>query len=150
MKIPALAFGLAMAIGIPSTVAAMSEAECTAAWTAADANKDGMLSEAEASRYYAALRVAQKPVTDGKLTQADFLTHCKADVFKTSTVEAGAPLAGANSFTESQAKDRVMASGFMTVSALAKDDKGVWRGTAMQGSKSVNVAVDYKGNVVAK
>ena len=58
------------------------------------------------------------------------------------------PLAGANSFTEAQAKQRIADAGFTSVSALAKDDNGIWRGTAMKAGKSASVAVDYKGNVV--
>ena len=61
----------------------------------------------------------------------------------------GAPLEGANSFTENQAKDRVVAAGFSNVSALTKDEKGIWRGTAVKDGKTVNIAVDYKGNVVS-
>jgi hypothetical protein len=60
------------------------------------------------------------------------------------------PLAGANSFTEAQARDRIEASGFTAVTALAKDDQSIWRGMAMKGGKSVRVALDYKGNVVAQ
>ena len=56
---------------------------------------------------------------------------------------------GANSFTEGQAKDRAIAHGGVdSVSDLKKDDDGIWRGTASQGGKSVQIAVDYKGNVV--
>ena len=61
----------------------------------------------------------------------------------------GAPVAGANSFTEGQAKDRAVAHGFSSVSDLKKDGDGIWRGSAMQDGKAVQVAVDYKGNVVA-
>ena len=35
------------------------------------------------------------------------------------------------------------------VSDLNKDEKCVWRGTAMHDGKQANIAVDYKGNVVA-
>ncbi len=56
---------------------------------------------------------------------------------------------GANSFTEGQAQDRALAAGFSDVSALQKDDKGIWRGSANKEGKSVKVAVDYKGNVVS-
>ena len=148
MKTLPVVIGVCAAVLLPNMASAMTEAECNAAWTQADVNKDGVLSEAAGSRYYAALRVAQKPVADGKLTQADFLAHCKAGLFNTSTAEEGAPLKGANSFTEGQAHDRAMAAGFKSVSALKKDDNGVWRGTAMDGTKSVNIAIDFKGNVV--
>ena len=41
--------------------------------------------------------------------------------------DAGAPLKGANSFTEGEAKDRAVAQGLMSVGALKKDDDGIWR-----------------------
>lgn len=58
------------------------------------------------------------------------------------------PAAGANSFTEGQARDRIAAAGFSDVQGLQKDDKGVWRGKAMQDGKSVDVGLDFKGQVV--
>ena len=78
------------------------------------------------------------------------MTHCMADVYAVAKTDEGAPLAGANSFTENQAKDRIIAAGFTSVFALTKDDRGVWRGTASQNDKQIPVAVDFKGNVVAK
>jgi hypothetical protein len=62
----------------------------------------------------------------------------------------GAPVAGANSFTEGQAKSRIEARGFTNVAGLKKDSDGVWRGTATQGAKSVKVSVDFQGNVVSQ
>jgi hypothetical protein len=47
-----------------------------------------------------------------------------------------APAAGANSFTEGQAKSRIESNGFANVSDLRKDDQGVWRGKAMKDGKS--------------
>lgn len=37
--------------------------------------------------------------------------------------------------------------GYSQVGELKKDDKSVWRGQAMKDGKSVNVALDYQGNV---
>jgi hypothetical protein len=62
--------------------------------------------------------------------------------------DEGAPLKGANSFTEGQAKDRALSRGLTSVSDLKKDGDGIWRGNAMQDGKSVPIAIDYKGNVV--
>ena len=62
----------------------------------------------------------------------------------------GAPVAGANSFTEGQAKSRIEAHGFTSVGQLKKDRDGVWRGTATQSGKSVKVSVDLQGNVVSQ
>ena len=66
----------------------------------------------------------------------------------TTPVPAGAPVAGANSFTEGQARSRIEDQGFTDVINLAKDDQSIWRGTAMKGGVSSRVAVDYQGNVV--
>jgi hypothetical protein len=140
----------ALAAGLACTPAyAMTDAECAAAWTKADANADSTVTEAEGGRYFAALRIADKAAADGKLSKAAFLDHCKAGVFKLTKTDAGAPLTGANSFTETQAKDRLLAAGYINVSALAKDVNGVWRGTGSDAGKSMKVAVDFKGNVVA-
>src|SRR5215213_2877076 len=60
---------------------------------------------------------------------------------------AAAPVAGSNSFTEGEAKSRIEARGFNNVTALMKDDQGIWRGKAQRQGRSVNVALDYQGNV---
>jgi hypothetical protein len=62
----------------------------------------------------------------------------------------GAPVAGANSFTEGQARSRIESNGFTNVSDLRKDAEGVWRGTATKDGRQQSVAVDFQGNVVAK
>ena len=63
---------------------------------------------------------------------------------------AGAPVAGANSFTEGEARSRIESRGFAQVSGLKLDSEGVWRATANKDGKRVNVALDYQGNVVAQ
>jgi putative membrane protein len=128
---------------------AATDAECQAMWTKADVNKDGMLSDAEGMRYAAAMRVHdENAALDGRLDQTAFLQACKTDVYAPRPADAGAPLKGANSFTEGQAKDRALSHGLTDVGALKKDDDGVWRGSAQQDGKPVEIAVDFKGNVV--
>jgi hypothetical protein len=61
--------------------------------------------------------------------------------------DKNAPLPGANSFTEGQAKSRLEANGYSNVGALKKDDNGVWKGTATHAGAKVNVSVDYRGNI---
>ncbi len=65
----------------------------------------------------------------------------------TTTANAPTPARGANSFTHAQAKHRLEENGFSNVSELAKDNDGVWRGTAQMSGHPVRVWVDYKGNV---
>lgn len=66
------------------------------------------------------------------------------------TNSPGAPVAGANSFTEGQAKSRIESHGFTGVSGLKKDDNGIWRATGMKDGRSQNVSVDFQGNVTAQ
>jgi hypothetical protein len=60
-----------------------------------------------------------------------------------------APVAGANSFTMAQAQKRIEDQGYTQVSALTKDSNSVWRGHAMKDGKTVDVALDYQGNITA-
>jgi hypothetical protein len=71
-------------------------------------------------------------------------------VSNTDRNNPGAPAAGANSFTEGQAKSRIEAAGYSNVTALAKDKDGVWRGKGSKGGKAMDVSLDYQGNIVAK
>jgi hypothetical protein len=57
------------------------------------------------------------------------------------------PVAGANSFTEGQAKSKIEEAGYSSVTELKKDDNGVWRGKASKGGSSADVSVDFQGNV---
>jgi hypothetical protein len=58
-----------------------------------------------------------------------------------------APLPGANSFTQGEAKSRIEKAGYTNVSGLTKDDQGIWRGTASKSGNSVKISLDYKGNI---
>jgi hypothetical protein len=62
----------------------------------------------------------------------------------------GAPVAGANSFTEGQAKSRIESNGFSNVSELRKDEQGVWRAKAMKDGRNVAVSLDFQGNVTSQ
>ncbi len=58
------------------------------------------------------------------------------------------PLKGANSFTEKEAERRLSKRGYTNIAGLAKDNSGVWRGTATnKSSQSVSIALDYKGRI---
>ncbi|CAN7720953.1 PepSY domain-containing protein [Rhizobium sp. LjRoot258] len=60
-----------------------------------------------------------------------------------------APVAGANSFTDAQATDRIEKAGYTDVTGLKLDDKGVWQASATKDGKPVKVSLDYQGNIVA-
>jgi hypothetical protein len=64
-----------------------------------------------------------------------------------NTTNPAAPVPGANSFTEGQAKSKIESQGFTNVSGLKKDDNGIWTGSATKGGNKVNVRLDFQGNV---
>ena len=57
---------------------------------------------------------------------------------------------GANSFTQSQARKRIIKAGYTNVGKLTKDKDGVWVGDAMQNGSKVTVGLDYKGDVTPR
>ena len=90
----------------------------------------------------AALAQAQTPPTStGPGTPA---------VATPATTNTSAPIKGANSFTEAQAKARIGEAGYSDVSALTKDGNGVWRGKATRSGATSDVSLDYQGNVAPK
>jgi hypothetical protein len=70
-----------------------------------------------------------------------------AATMDSGTRTSEAPAAGANSFTEGQARNRIEAAGFTGVDGLQKDDQGIWRGRAQRNGQQVSVALDFQGNV---
>ncbi len=93
-----------------------------------------------ASALTAAAQTAPAPATDAG-TPA---------VATPETKNPAAPVAGANSFTEAQAKERIQKAGFSEIKDLKKDGNGIWMAAGMKDGKAVMVALDYQGNVVAK
>ena len=67
-----------------------------------------------------------------------------------SNMGTGGPAAGANSFTEAQARGRLEQNGYSGISALKKNNDGVWQGNAMHAGKSVAVSLDYKGDITSR
>lgn len=58
-----------------------------------------------------------------------------------------APVAGENSFTEAQAKERIEAKGYTAVTGLVKGADGIWTGMGTKDGKSFEVKLDYQGNI---
>ncbi len=92
-----------------------------------------------ASTLAAFAQTTPAPATDGK-TPA---------VATPETKNPTAPVEGANSFTEEQAKTCLTEAGYTDVTGLMKDDKGVWQAKASKDGKPVSLALDYQGNIVA-
>ena len=67
----------------------------------------------------------------------------------TPTSGDAGPTAGANSFTEAQAKSAIESAGYTGVGALTQNANGLWQGPAMKDGAAVTVSVDYKGAVTA-
>jgi hypothetical protein len=60
-------------------------------------------------------------------------------------------LPGSASLDEDQAKLRIEAKGYLDVSGLEKDSRGIWRGKAtLQDGRPVNVTLDLEGNIYSE
>ena len=105
-------------------------------------------------RNYLAIAAALAFVAIGAQAQApnppakDGPQNSAINTENSSNRQTTAPVAGRNSYTEGEAKSRIEKMGFSNVSGLKKDDNGVWRGRAMKDGKTVDVSVDYQGNVI--
>ena len=74
---------LTVGFSIPA-IAAPSDADCKAMWVKADANKDGFVDGAEATKFLAAIKASGKSYDankDGKLSQDEFMKACTDGAF---------------------------------------------------------------------
>lgn len=94
----------------------------------------------------------QKPAeadnTKGPVVAASETPRNEA-VDTTPTSGDAGPTAGANSFTEAQARSAIEGAGYTAVGPLTQDANGVWMGKATKAGKEAAVSVDYKGAVTA-
>lgn len=63
------------------------------------------------------------------------------------TTNPAAPVPGANSFTEGQAKARMEEKGYSDVTGLTKGEDGIWTASAMKSGKAFEVKLDFQGNI---
>jgi hypothetical protein len=58
---------------------------------------------------------------------------------------------GSESLNEEEAKLRIEAKGYLDVSGLEKDRRGIWRGKAtLKDGRSVDVTLDLEGNIYSE
>lgn len=61
-----------------------------------------------------------------------------------------AAIPGSNSFTEDQAKERLVNEGYTNITGLKLTDEGIWVAEAMKNNAKITVSLDYQGNITAK
>ena len=88
------------------------------------------------------------PATTGRVSNSPAPAAVTTTAAPSRTTSA--PVAGANSFTEGQARARIEEKGFGQVTDLKKDDQGIWRAKAMKDGKSMTISLDYQGNLVSQ
>ncbi len=99
----------------------------------------------------------QATSTDAKRDMNDLYNHSETTSRSNAAINtdrresrtAAAPVAGRNSFTESEARRRIQSFGYTGVSALKKDAQGIWRGSAARNGQTADIALDYQGNIVS-
>ncbi len=67
----------------------------------------------------------------------------------TTVVDASSLEAGANSFTEAQARSRFEDAGFTAIQGLTKDAAGFWRGRGTRNGSASEIAMDFQGRIAA-
>ena len=140
---------LVFAVGAAAPAMAASEAECSALFRRPDVYASGRLSAA----YSKALMESGRWVAaDGTVDRTTITNGCIAGAFDLliAALEGGAPFVGDSTYSESQARGVIERGGFTSVSNLRKDDQGIWRAAASRAGTPVTIALDYRGNLVAK
>jgi hypothetical protein len=74
----ACVFTAAVVAAFATPAISATQAECDATWKTADAKQQGSLTEADAPRYFAAMRVANKTVPEGRISKDVFYENCMA------------------------------------------------------------------------
>lgn len=132
---------------------AESEEECRARWLTADVDGNGALDQLDSAEYLKILGAK------GPVSRDDFIKRCQSGAFaalaKPNNVSETKDLGKGDitpgpALTKEDALKKLKASGFGDVTDLKVDSKGVWRGTGVANGKSVGVAVDPQGDIVAK
>ncbi|AQR62715.1 hypothetical protein BZG35_14455 [Brevundimonas sp. LM2] len=68
----------------------------------------------------------------------------------TETPQDAALTPGANSFTETQAREAIEKQGYTGVGTLSQNENGIWSAPATREGTETTVSVDYKGVVTAQ
>jgi putative membrane protein len=129
-----------------------AHAEAVALFESYSQDGDNAALKAFASETLPTLKMHQQMVekmSTGMDHNASGETSTTPAVNTSDTDNPAAPVAGANSFTEDQAKSRIEEAGYSDVTGLAKDEQGIWRGKAAKDGKTSDVALDFQGNVTS-
>jgi putative membrane protein len=64
-----------------------------------------------------------------------------------SANRSAVPRPGDNKIPEGEAKTKLESAGYSNIQDLHLDADGIWRGVATKQGKSVDVSLDYQGNI---
>jgi len=124
-----------------ASLAALSLAACSKPASEADTSQTADASQAAAPAPAA-------PAESGPTQiQADASDSGNAAIKPAHQETDAPPSAGANSFTEAQAKEHLRNAGYANVTGMTQDSSGVWHGSATKDGKTTPVSVDFKGDI---
>jgi hypothetical protein len=84
-------------------------------------------------------------------TGTPYLGYSAIGPFEFPSPTNRAALPGSASLDEAQAKLRIEAKGYLDVSDLTQDSRGIWRGNAtMKDGRRVDVTLDLEGNIYSE
>jgi len=84
-------------------------------------------------------------------TGTPYLGYSAIEPFEFPSQTNRAALPGSASLDEEQAKLRIEAKGYLGVSDLEQDSRGIWRGNAtMKDGRRVDVTLDLEGNIYSE
>ena len=150
-RINGLAMGLALAIASPSLAQTTPPpASVTTPPPAAASSPNAMPPRTGTTAMPGSAQTSPAVISPAQTTQAPgAIISPPAATPPTTTQRAAAPVAGANSFTEAQARSRIEAAGYSQLANLRKDDAGIWHGQARHAGASVTVSMDFRGDVTS-
>ena len=97
----------------------------------------------------ASIRLYQQAHKLDATGQLDSATRASLKLGDTTVTERPlTQMADGSKMSESDARKLIESQGFSKVTGLYRDDSAVWRGMAVRGGKTSEVAIDAKGNVV--